>query len=349
MLYILIGVYLFLVCGYFRENKLFNLNCSIVFLFLALNNYNGFDWINYYSTYQDSTVLELLSMQALAESGSPAFMLVLAIAKLADTYIIVFAISALLFLLAVRALAEHHKNKNIVLFLCFSFFAYYYYIERIKQGFSISLVIFAVAFLLKDKRTKAWGAIFLACLFHSSAFLAIPVLFFPYNSVAANRRGHSIGVAVVLLFSAAIYFLQQPNVIGFLPAPLLYYFDAYDEQLSILNLGFFVSVGGLSFLFLLVVLYRIAASRPRLATRNFAFYAYLFSYITNLYYGFSRINNYFYPYVINILAEYAGDRSRRSFWRIMVLCSALIQLARPMATSYYFDSIIGYEVWGLSS
>lgn len=349
MLYLIVGFYLFFVSVFCRDGRLFNVNCMIVLAFLALNNYNGFDWISYYYIYDSQTLGDLLSVESLIESTSPGFLLILALAKLFGSYNIVFLLSSVFFIYAVRGLASQHGNRNIVLFMCFCFFGYYYYVERIKQGFSISFVILAIHYLQSRTRVKAWFSMAGAILFHSSAILALPLLAFPYEEKEGTRFERLAGTVLILVFSAGIYLLLRPSLTGVLPDAIGYYLSAYAEQITTnFNLGFFLSIGGLSFIFMLFVIYRVSAAKPETKPKNYAFFIYLFSYVTSVYYGFIRVSNYYYPYMINVLAGFAGARSKNNLWRLLILLGALVQFLRPLSVPYYRDSIMGYQLWGVS-
>ena len=349
MLYLIIGTYLFIVAGFLRENRFFDFNCALVLAFLAANHYNGFDWISYYHLYENETLAGLLSTESILDSTSPGFLLVLALAKLLGSYNIVFVTSSFAFVYCARRLAAHHPNRNIVLFMCFCFFAYYYYVERVKQGFSISLLMLSISQMLRARRGAAWLSMFAAMLFHTSAILAIPLLTLPYKEETSNRNERLIGTVIIISLSVMSYFLLRSPLTGFFSGIFGYYLSSYATQIVHgFNPGFFVSIGGLSFLCMLFVIYRVSLTAPPSKQRNYAYFIYLFSYVTSSFYGFIRISNYYYPYVIHVLADFAGKKRTNNMWRLMILVGALVQLIRPLSTPYYFDSIMRYQLWGIS-
>lgn len=350
MIYLIIGLFLIFSAVSSPRGQHFKKNLIIVFLFFSLNNFNGFDWINYYDAYLDIELAHSFTADNLFETGSPGFLAILIAAKMLGSYSWVFIFSSVFFIIAVLKWSKNFQNKNLLLALIYCFVGYYYYIERVKQGFALSAIILCLYYMECAKPRRAFGAVLVGILFHTSAVFALALLIFPQKDGKPDKWHLYRCAGIVVGFSAALYLIMSPAVLGLLPGFLSYYADSYSRQIAeTFNIAFFWSLGGLSFVIVLFVLYKMARVRPRTTVKNYAFLTYLFAYATNVYYGFPRLVVYYYPYVIASLTKfYSQNGSRRRIKALILLC-AFIQLVRPLATSYYFDSIMNYEILGISS
>lgn len=348
MIYVAIGVYLGIVAFYF-ESRFFRLSLALLFLFFGLDYLNGYDWINYYHHYEAATVRDLLSVQSFIYEGSVGFSLILASAKLLGSYQYVFVISSLVFVICLARFCRLFRSKNLALFMCYSFYGYFYFIERVKQGLAIAIVLFGYELLRRGFRWRFLASVALATVFHPSAFVAAALASLPLEG-ARKKWSLIYGVffcALGFLLISAIIFI--PSVSANVPVVSLYVSKYSDLIRSNFNVLFFVSVGGISFLLVLALLLRMATKAGSLRVSQQAFLVYFFTYITNVFYGMIRVMNYFYVVVIEASVKFSEERSRFSLLRSLVFVIAAIQLVRPLASKLYMDSILDYQIWGVSS
>lgn len=348
MIYLTIGLYLGAIALYF-DQRFFRLGLVLLFLFSGLDYLNGYDWINYYHHYDAATANELFSTASFIYEGSVGFSLIMGVAKLLGNYQYVFIISSLIFVFCLNRFCRMFQNRNLALFMCFSFYGYFYFVERIKQGLAIALVLMGYELLRRGRRLRFIACVVCAAAFHPSALMAIFLWALPLEG--RRRKGE---IFFGTLFCVIGFFLIStvvlvPSLSNSIPVVSLYvskYSDLIKENYNIL---FFISVGGVSFVAVLVIMLRVATKAGALRLHQYAFLVYFFSYITNVFYGMIRVMNYFYVVVIDALVTFSERRSRFSLLRCSVFLIALIQLVRPMANKLYLDSIMDYQLWGVSS
>lgn len=108
-------------------------------------------------------------------------------------------------------------NMGISLFI-YCIFAYPRFLNIIRQGIAISIIIFSMRFIEKKQLKKFLITILIASLFHRTAIIAI-FLYFLYRNVE-NKRKYNILFSYCMIFIAVIgydYMLKLLLNMGILP------------------------------------------------------------------------------------------------------------------------------------
>ena len=131
------------------------------------------------------------------------------------------------------------NSKNIPLSLCMLFCLFFgAYMNIMRQGLAILLLLGAISYLRKDKFIRAALLIILAGTLHATAFLLLILLL--YKVFPKNLKFYLISFIAVLIitFSNGLYFIAD----RILPQYSHYFGGKYDSS-GFLAVGFYLTIG----------------------------------------------------------------------------------------------------------
>ena len=96
---------------------------------------------------------------------------------------------------------ESKKVYGIALFLLYSLGFYFLMFNGMRQLFAVSIVFLAFQMLFENRKWKALLLILVACLFHTSALITLPVLILPKVKLTTKK----VVIALILSFIIGLF------------------------------------------------------------------------------------------------------------------------------------------------
>jgi len=219
---------------------------------------------------------------------------------------IIFNISLFLF---IRRYTQHIFSVLLLLFLSLMYFYYGFEIQR--ETMALSVFLFNISNLEKNRWVRYYLLATVSFLFHISAI----VLFF--LPLVKKIKLSKILIAVLLFFSAVL-FLFKGLIFSFLTPFLI--LEAMKDKAEIyseisFSLTGFIAFFGVRVIVLLPFLfYRISSKSPDFKWFDFMFL--LVSILSQYFVGFERLLNYFYPVYLVLFINfiYKEKISEMGFW-----------------------------------
>ena len=173
---------------------------AFFFVVAGFRHYSvGGDTSTYVSLYEVAPLYSVPSLMELFSSRfEPGFIVLNQwLYQLSPHYTLMLATYAFL-TLGIYFYVMHKQSYNVVLsvFLFFTFMLYAYTLSNIRQSLAIALVMLSFHYWIRHQRWRAWLAVILATLFHTSA--PIFILVFLISSFKLNRFILWLSVAVAL-------------------------------------------------------------------------------------------------------------------------------------------------------
>lgn len=190
-----------------NSKLIFRSSFFIVYMIFSLTFAYGYDWIFYYQIYQTSDTLTLLPF----EPG--VFYSMRLFHYLGFSFpVYMFFVSSFIYFCLYRFCISL-KNPSFTFFFMFSFFGFFMYVEQIRQGLAISIILLGLSNFNERNKLSIWYPI-VACLFHVSAIFFIILNVIYSGNEKKLKKGFWIITIIVFSF---IYIFINPSVIKFIP------------------------------------------------------------------------------------------------------------------------------------
>lgn len=220
---------LFSLCCYkkgvdLKNNKYYLLaSLGLLLLFLVLKHYKVcIDWLSYskmFKLYHSSSFLELFSVGR-HEIGFK--LLIFFFSHIINNfYFFLMFVSIVSFIPINKYIRENSKNYflSVLIFATFSFFSLYF--TAIRFSIALSIIMLSIKYI---KQHRPWNfilTVFIAGLFHKTAFVFLPV-YFLYNFKLDKNK------IAVIYSSYLVLFLVRGYIVNFVTK---YIYSTYTPEL----------------------------------------------------------------------------------------------------------------------
>lgn len=174
---------------------------TFLFIFIGFRFNTGADWYLY--------IKEFLSISANGKDimgWEPGFVALNSIVSiLFGNYYVIQVLASFFLLYAVNKTYTKYSSYPI---LSISLFVIIFLagimMAQVRQSIALSIILLGTQYIFEKKFYRYLGVVFMACLFHISAVVALPLYFL-------NRRINKYTVLVLMLFPLVFYF--YPNIV----------------------------------------------------------------------------------------------------------------------------------------
>lgn len=221
----------FLVLGSFYSPKKqdFFLVVSFVILFIAIayRDFNVGTDTESYRLYFYYIINDLNSMRQTVEPGW-VFLNTFA-DYLGGEFRTVLVLASLAILLPIFFIAKKYSANPMLTIVVFYLLSFYFYSFNItRQMIAVSLILFGLVLLTKNKKYQFLVLVFLAYLFHTSALIVLPLFFVNY---LPNDKIN----ALLLIFASMVLGFFAVNL-----APAIAALIHYEHYFSLYNYGNYI-------------------------------------------------------------------------------------------------------------
>lgn len=348
MIYIFLALFLY-VSTLSKSTKLYTVNLVLVFIYFSSAYCFNYDWINYRNFYEN--VLSDNLVQSIIESGfEPGFVIIAYSTKLLGLdyqWVIVF-LNVIVFSFFNSSIKKFH-NKNIALFIFFSFFGFFLLAEQIRQAVALAIGLKAIQYYIDKKASKFYFLTILAILFHVSAVFLFVIM---YVHKIFSRKSKPVIILIMLIAGtlAPLLFsiiLQNPSFFSFYPllAKKLAYYSNQDlgNDSGILTPGLLPNI----ILLLLVCYYCLKTFGSRHSQQALVASAFIIqSKIISLFYRFSHYGIIYFFFCFD---EIFKDKKPLNLFRFFVMTIILSFGLKPLSTELYRASVLDYQFYWTTS
>lgn len=348
VIYIFLSFFLY-ISSFFKDRNLYKINLVLVFLFFSSAYCLNYDWINYRYFYEK--ILSGDIIESVIHSGfEPGFVIVSYLCKTLDLdYQWVMVFLNIIIFSFFNSAVKKFDNKNLALFVFFSFFGFFLIAEQIRQAVALSIGFKALDCYINEKKLRAYFLVIVASLFHVSAVFLIVLMLLHKMLYRKNRPFFTImvlisGTLAPLGFSLI---LQNSAMFSFYPllAKKLAYYNNQDlgNDSGLLTLGLLPNLA----LVILIGLYAVKNYGRRYSQQALIASAFIIqSKIISLFYRFSHYG------IINILFcfdEVFKDKKPLNFYRCLVVTVVFSFALKPLSTELYRSSLFDYHFYWVTS
>lgn len=328
MIFFSFSLFLFL-CAIVENRIIFRISALILGAYFSLTFAYGYDWLNYYQSYQ-----------AVSVGGTPFFgdlgfiFLMKACIYFGFSYGgFNFVVNAILYFLIYK-FCNKLKTPSFALFALFSFLGFFMFTEQIRQGFALSIVLYGLVNFFEKSKIKFILTVCFASLFHISAILSI----FYFATIVNNKRRLLISViSSFILYSIFLILMLNPTFIAVFQG-IESKFQAYGSMYSDLDTNFFSFLLHAKMLFVYVFLGALLYIFGFRSEERYSVYSNLFMLIlTRSSSLLVRVSYYFLPVLIFSLDGYIFSLGRglSTNWKklsllIVILFVSTLPLWTPM-------------------
>lgn len=223
----------------YSKNIIYIFLCLLLFFVVAVRYNTGYDYVPYYNIFHtiknsSKNIFELSSNLNL-EIGYVFLNIVLS--KLNFKFFF-FIIAALTVLPKCFFISKIRKNRFLVLFCYYCTVFLTYDMGIIRQGISLSILLFSIKYLLNKNYIKFQLIVIFASLFHATSIIFSVAFFVSYKEY--NYKTYLIICFISLLFSL---FINTSNVLSIIPnsggiidTKISYYSNYYEESSIFISL-----------------------------------------------------------------------------------------------------------------
>lgn len=230
----------------------------LVLLFFGLRGFCFYDWNSYYPLFINKTWSKFFHPQLGSQSTEPGFTILLLTCKSIwnNYHFFVFVCTIINTALLYRFLSKRTNNIPMGLVVCISMGGLYLYTDLMRNAISILIFINSIEYIEKKKPIPYFSLCLLACTFHSTAVLYIP-LYFILNRKINKWLFISIFAVgnIILLLKIPVLMSIISLVASFINPELEAHINAYTKLMH--EEGFQISIGYLERLFtgIMVIIY----------------------------------------------------------------------------------------------
>lgn len=237
-----VAAFIFDFCK-FGQNKIqqtiFWIFAFIIFLLAAFRYETGYDYVSYKNMFafinNSSENMVNLSNEINIEIG---FIFLMRLFKYHSFNLFIIFISFLAIIPKIYFIYKIDKNKFLMLFCYFSSIFLTYDMGIIRQGISLSIILFSIKYLLNKNIFKFLLIVIIASLFHSTS------LIFIFIYILKDKKFSTKFYLLILVISLFIpFFLNTSSLItslsffkGIIQTKTTYYTNYYEQTSIILSL-----------------------------------------------------------------------------------------------------------------
>lgn len=126
-------------------------------------------------------------------------------------YWLFFVSSLIILVLTLNTIRKYSIDYPMSIFIYLTFGFYTFFFNVLRQGISIAICFFGIRFLLDKKFLKYFIIIFIASLFHVSAWIMIPFYFFVHWRLKLEYKLLIVFLASLAVSGIAVSYLAQSN------------------------------------------------------------------------------------------------------------------------------------------
>lgn len=170
----------------------------------------GFDWINYYSSFQN--ISHGYSDSFFFEPMMKWIMMLVSYFGLSFTYFYFFAsiiIYSCLYYFCCRL-----KLPSLGFFTIFSFMGFYLFSEGVRQGVAMAIILCALVNLIRGEKRIFYILVAIASLAHISAIFSLA---YPLYTKVTKKSFKKVTIALVSIFTLLLVLLNFPSVVAVIP------------------------------------------------------------------------------------------------------------------------------------
>jgi hypothetical protein len=327
----------------------------LLLLFIALAYSSGYDWIGYFGFF-NCYQFDICETSAL--SIEPGFVALLDV-RTPFGYQFVVMVAGLLITGSLIYFRRESQATAFVYAYFILMYGWYLYIEQLRQGMALSVILIGIPALLKGDQRKYVVCVLVGMLFHISALIGLaPLLFRRLSERNAERlmlAMTAVFVATALLLVPLAALVSATPLAGTLVADKLNFYAASENY----NRSF----AGVGFIFDLMFYFFIVFARPGKEMDERARRVYLLAQLFFLLLLASRLNTilfrvtyYFAPFVALYLDRFVkAATTRRPYGSLrfrlpqlhllVVVLYLLVQNSRPFLDPVIGPSIFEYRWW----
>ncbi|QTF09270.1 EpsG family protein [Brenneria izadpanahii] len=335
MAYFFIVILLFF-SSFSKSRHVFNFSFFITTLNFCLSFGYGYDWINYFDIYENIDYYKNTS--APFEPGY--YYLMLAMSKIGAPFQLLHLITTLIIFSFAYLFCKKTKNPTLSFFTLFSFMGFFMFIEQVRQGIAVCIIILSTHLILDGKKIKYFLMVVLAMCFHLSAITGLAYY------LLANEKKRKFGKIIYIVVSVTIiqfflYAFENPSVISFLPVIGQKIF-LYGLMNNSLDNSLFVKS---SFVYIFIIIlcfyfqYKEKKSGLNYGKLDGAIYSSILIWETKAAFFLQRIQYYAVSPLITGLDDFFYVRNRFSTSRIIYALTVMIVAFMPMRFEIYRKSI----------
>ncbi|MDF7670363.1 EpsG family protein [Orbaceae bacterium ESL0721] len=329
-------VFLLFFLSFTNNKRILKLTFLLVGAIFCLTFGYGYDWINYYDIYRNITLERYIEMPF-----EPGYYLMMQFAsKLGMSFAFMHILTTSVIFFLVYKFCSRMKNPLLSFYAIFCFMGFFLFLEQIRQGLAIGMIMLAFLFLEQDKKKYCIFFLSIAISFHLSALVGFLYFF------VSNRKNKPLGVVNYILISSLLFFsvlfvFFNPDYISFIPFLSNKIFLYGLMESSTVNSLFVKS--SMIYLCLILFAWRIYAITKRKKEGyekvEKSLISAIFLYQTKIAFLFQRIQYYVVPVFINGLDDFFYRRKIFSIYRLCYVMMLLIIAFMPMRLVIYQKSI----------
>lgn len=336
MIYSIVVFFLF-ICSFSRSRYVFNASLLMTTLVFCFSFGYGYDWINYFDIY--STIKNSENSSSPFEPGY--YFLMILMSEIGAPFQLLHVVTTLIIFLLTYLFCKKTKNPNLSFFIIFSFMGFFMFMEQVRQGIAVCIIMLSTYFLLEGKKVKYSLMVFTAMCFHVSAISG----FLYYMLVSERKR--RFGKTLYVIFSVAfiqflLYSFDNPSAISFLPiiGQKIVMYGLMNNSLD--NSLFLKSSLVYIFIIFMCVYFQFKEKKSGLNYGKIdgAIYSSIFIWQTKAAFFLQRIQYYAIVPLIVCLDDYFSVRKPLSISRIIFTLSVLIVAFMPFRFEIYRKSIV---------
>ncbi|WP_323635183.1 EpsG family protein [Pectobacterium polaris] len=335
MIYFSIVFWLF-ISSFSKSRYVFNTSIILTVLTCCLSFGYGYDWINYFDIYESIRNNENVSLPF--EPGYYFFMLIMS--KLNAPFQLLHVATTVIIFSFVYFFCKKTKNPNLSFFVVFSFMGFFMFMEQIRQGIAVSIIMFSTCLLVDGKKKKYFFMVLLAMCFHLTAIFG-----FAYYLLASEKK-RKFGKTIYVILSVSciqflLYSFENPSLISFLPV-VGQKIILYGLMNNSLDNSLFLK-SSLVYIFIIFICIYFQFKEKRLGLNygkiDGAIYSSVFIWQTKAAFFLQRIQYYAVAPLIVCLDDYFFVRKSFSISRVIFTLLVLIVAFMPMRFEIYRKSI----------
>lgn len=302
MSFVIISLALFIL-AIIEDKTLFKLSFLIIALYNISTFAYGYDWINYYDTY-----VNIQSGNVDTFFTEPGYLGLMIFSNYIGLNFSLFSASVtFLIYLFVYLFCRKMSNPSLAFFTLFSFLGFFMFIEQIRQGLALCILLLGIYQLHQGNTRKFVIIVLLASLFHISAIMAFLFLFMRGKS---ERGMFKFALAATIFVIALLYSLYHPDLFSSLPliGPKVAAYARLSEEKDV---GFweYVLSSRLVFIYLFLYLFLFIQRRKERSIYS-GLGAVLVLFLSRLSPYLVRVGYYFVPYLVISVDEYMRKQGR---------------------------------------
>lgn len=309
-------------------------NNFIIFLIIFLFCFSyqmGTDWLSYQSYYEKALLKvswkEILKYDSGFEIGYIIINLFFYNLGISYEIFIGIVLSICTFVI-LKYIQKNSKNYYLAIFVFFISFLLAALVEPlVRQLIALTLFIISIKYIERKRAIKYMFIIFLATLFHKSAFFLFPLYFIKYINISIKKL-------LVMLF------LLKMTLLKIFPI-LLFYFEGYYNYLYFGRYSVQKQIGITNILMLILymfILFFIYGKKRNKIIYNFSILFIVIYFFSPNFSILSRMNLYFSPFIA-ITFSYVSDSSLNKKNLILFYNHNLLKITKVMFIFLVFTVI----------